>query len=475
MTLYPLGRTLDGEPAYARIDEAATARTVLAAMRGAAGSVRAQTDAAERGIVFRGEVARRVADVGDPHAVGWALVVARDDPRREEIVEALAPLMRQRGASADDAVLTIDGAAEDAWADWLQDEYFARELDGKQVPQYLLLAGEPAHLPFRLQSMLASVASVGRVAFDEIAAYETYARKVVRLESAPEPAVERRVVLFGPDTGVWTDATWYSRHHMIEPLAQHARGTLGFATTLLAGDDAGKDALVEALHGGRPALVYTASHGVCAPAADPVRQARYNGAICCTDYRPRALDTLFSADDVPADAPFLDGAVFFQFACFGYGTPAESDFAHWLEGMPKRCAEGDFVAALPRALLAHPRGPIAYVGHLDTAFLHGFADQPDALIAGRWHERLQPFVHAVNQLLGVQPAGLAMEDMRRRLRVGNQLLASYFDRERRGRLAWDALTQRKLVDHWLWRTDALNYMVFGDPAARLRIPSAGSA
>jgi hypothetical protein len=472
MTLYPLGRTLDGEPAYAPADESAVARMVLDAMRGAAASVRAQTDAAERGIVFRGEVARRVADVGDPHAVGWALVVARHDPRREEIVQALTPLVRHRCASPDDAVLTVDGADEDGWADWLQDEYFGRELEGKVVPQYVLLAGDPAHLPFRLQSLLASVASVGRVSFDDTAAYETYARKVLRLESAPEPTVERRVVLFGPDTGISTDATWYSRHHMIEPLAQHVGG-MGFDTTLLAGDDAAKDALVEALHGSRPALVYTASHGVCARPADAARQARYNGAICCADYRPRALDTLFSADDVPADAPFLEGAVFFQFACFGYGTPAESDFAHWLDGMPKRCADADFVAALPRALLAHPRGPIAYVGHLDTAFLHGFADATDELVAGRWHERMQPFVHAVNELLGVQPAGLAMEDMRRRLRVGNQLLASYYDRERRGRLAWDALTQRKLVDHWLWRTDALNYMVFGDPAARLRIPAAG--
>jgi hypothetical protein len=472
MTLYPLGRTLDGEPAYAPADEAATARSVLDVMRGAAASIRMELDTVERGIVFRGEVSRRVADVGDPHAVGWALVVARNDPHCADIVRALAPLVRHRSASIEDAVLAIDGGDEHTWADWLQDEYFARELSGKGVPQYLLLAGEPAYLPFRLQSLLASVASVGRVAFDTTAAYETYARKVVRLESASEPVVGREVVLFGPDTGVWTDATWYSRHHMIEPLAEHVGG-MGFATTLLAGDEASKDALVEALRGSQPALVYTASHGVCAPAADPARQARYNGAICCVDYRPRALDALFSADDVPADEPFLEGAAFFQFACFGYGTPAESDFAHWLDGMPKRCADADFVAALPRALLAHPRGPIAYVGHLDTAFLLGFASEPDKLIAGRWHERLQPFVHAVNELLGVQPAGLAMEDMRRRLRLGNQLLASYFDRERRGRLAWDALTQRKLIDHWLSRTDALNYMVFGDPAARLRIPSGG--
>ncbi len=38
--------------------------------------------------------------------------------------------------------------------------------------------------------------------------------------------------------------------------------------------------------------------------------------------------------------------------------------------------EHDFVAALPKRLLAHPRGPIAYAGHRDTAWRHGFADAP---------------------------------------------------------------------------------------------------
>jgi hypothetical protein len=107
--------------------------------------------------------------------------------------------------------------------------------------------------------------------------------------------------------------------------------------------------------------VYTATHGLGAAVTNPERQRQLNGAICfqrsAATRTPQ--DWLFVAD-VPADQPFLEGAVFFQFACFGHGTPAESDFAHWLGGEPDSVtAREDFVAELPRRLLAHPRGPLS--------------------------------------------------------------------------------------------------------------------
>jgi hypothetical protein len=167
----------------------------------------------------------------------------------------------------------------------------------------------------------------------------------------------------------------------------------------------------------------------------------------------------------------LDGAVFFQFACFGYGTPAESDYAHWLEGVPKQYTDADFVAALPKKLLARPQGPIAFIGHLDTAFLHGFADAEAPHTLDRWHNRIAPFVKAVNQLLGVQPSGLAMEDMHKRYSICNALLTNTYDRQRRGKLKWSAELKTRFLDTWIIRSDAQNYMIFGDPAVRLRIPT----
>jgi hypothetical protein len=203
------------------------------------------------------------------------------------------------------------------------------------------------------------------------------------------------------------------------------------------------------------------------------QQKKYNGAICCQARGQLTVQDLFSADDVPANEAFLEGAVFFQFACFGYGTPAQSDYAHWMpeEGMvPKKYADADFVAALPKRLLAHPRGPIAYVGHLDTAFLHGFTDQNDPYIMDRWHARIQPFVHIVDQLLEVQPSGLAMEDMNKKYSVYNIVLNNVYDRLKRGAFKWTPETERRFVDTWIIRSDAQNYMILGDPAARLRIP-----
>jgi hypothetical protein len=200
------------------------------------------------------------------------------------------------------------------------------------------------------------------------------------------------------------------------------------------------------------------------------QQKRFNGAICCQSPGKITAKDLFCVDDVPLDKPFLEGAIFFQFACYGYGTPAQSDYSHWLHNVPEKYADADFIAALPKRLVGHPKGPIAYVGHLDTAFLHGFTDQNDPHIMDRWHARIQPFLHAVNQFLAVHPSGLAMEDMNKKYSVYNVMLNSVYDRLKRGTFKWTPETERRFVDTWIIRSDAQNYMIFGDPAASMRIP-----
>jgi hypothetical protein len=119
-----------------------------------------------------------------------------------------------------------------------------------------------------------------------------------------------------------------------------------------------------------------------------------------------------------------------RFACYGYGTPAEGDFAHWL-GEPELNAEQDFVAALPVRLLAHPHGPVAYIGHVDTAFLHGFNDPDAPFLLERWHPRIDPFRRALESLLQTQPVGRALAAMGERYDVLNAVLTSVADRHRR--------------------------------------------
>ena len=220
--------------------------------------------------------------------------------------------------------------------------------------------------------------------------------------------------------------------------------------------------------------MYTASHGLSASSSNLELQKQVNGAICC-QRSPAARgrqEWLFTADDVPSDRPFLEGAVFFQFACFGYGTPAESDFAHWLGGEPDSVtANEDFVAALPKRLLAHPRGPVAFIGHVDTAWLHGFDDPQLPFPVDVWDRRIGPFVQALNGLLTTEPVGRAMTALNERYSTTNAMLTGAYDRLMRGKSKPTPEFWSKLADTFILRSDAQNYMVFGDPAARLRIAS----
>jgi hypothetical protein len=259
---------------------------------------------------------------------------------------------------------------------------------------------------------------------------------------------------------------------MVEPLSEFVRTACAMPAETLLGDQATKARLQETLRGARPALFYSASHGMAAPDQDIAIQKRVHGAICCQKAGPTygRDDWLFTAEDVPADEPFLEGAVYFQFACFGYGTPAESDFAHWVPNAPPLTVQEDFIAALPKRLLAHPRGPIGYVGHVDLAWLHGFDDPAHPRLLERWHPRIEPFVQAVTGLLKVQPLGLAMANMHGRYNVTNSILTGTYDRIQRGRVTLTPEYKARLASTFITRSDAQNYLIFGDPAAHLRIP-----
>jgi hypothetical protein len=470
MNIMGLGVDFAGEPLFKPMDEGEITKVLVRSLERNGEAVRSLTRTTSETVTFRSEMEREVVDPGDPIAAGWTFLLNSADPRRDELEKVLEPLAKHRGMTVPNDTLLYNGESADEWFDWLHDNYFARELEGKKVPQYILILGGPDQVPFRFQSVLDTVANVGRVDFDTLDDLEHYVDKLIRLETAAEPVVTREAILFAPDGGI-SDPTYFSREYMVEPLAEHIRDALGLQTKTIVGNEATKTNLLDAFGAGNPALVYTASHGLGATKEPFEVQERYNGAICCQHAGAPTLDTLFAADDVALDRPYLEGAVFFQFACFGYGTPAQSDYAHWLEGAPKQYTEKDFVAALPKRLLAHPRGPIAFIGHLDTAFLHGFADVEEPHILDRWHGRMAPFLRAVNQLLEVQPSGLAMHDMNTRYSIGNALLTNTYDRQQRGTLTWNAKLETRFLDTWITRGDAQNYMILGDPAARLRIPS----
>jgi hypothetical protein len=258
-------------------------------------------------------------------------------------------------------------------------------------------------------------------------------------------------VFFATDAGP-RDPTHYSRRYMVEPLIEQVKQDIGFGTQALLGDTATKGALLEMLRTTKAALVYTASHGLADYNGSLERQKSINGAICCQPdgSGARFEDELVTATDVPAtDEPFLEGAIVFQFACYGYGTPARSGFAHWGVPVPSVNADDDFVAALPKRLLAHPRGPVAYVGHVDIALLHGFDDPEAPEVLERWHPRLAPFRRAVQSLLERQPVGYALSDLNDRYARTSTQLANTSDRLRNGTLVMTPEVEVELASRFL--------------------------
>jgi hypothetical protein len=470
MRIMGLGIDYDtGEPLMPSVDEERFAELVQQALGRNVAALHRLRQATDQGESFRSELERRPIDLGDPKQVGWTFLIRSDDPRRDAFVDALRPLALHRGMEDPDAPLVFHGGGPDEWFDWFLDSL--SPLRAEKVPHYVLIVGGPDQVPFRFQSLLDSAAAAGRVDFETIDELKTYVGKVIRLEAAESPATGREVVFFAPDGGVG-NATYFSRHYMAEPLEEEVRRTLKLPTHALMGRDATKARLLDTLRASRPALVYTAGHGMVAPHQVLEVQKKIHGAICCQRVGSSATaDWLFSADDVPpAVEPFLEGAVFFQFACFGYGTPAESDYSHWRLGEIKLNAEVDFTAALPRRLLGHPRGPLAYIGHVDAAWLHAFDDPHNPYLLDRWHPRIAPFLQVVRMLLECQPAALSLADMHKRYNITNAILTDVYDRDRRGQIQWTKDLKARLSSTFITRNDAQNYMVFGDPAAALRIP-----
>lgn len=426
---------------------------------------------------LRPEVIAHTPNFEDPLSVGWKFLVSKMDPLKEKIIDAIEPLAKHRGMKDPRKPLIYDCTGEDQWMDWTRINCYS--IASTEAPYYVLIVGGPEQVPFRFQSMLDGAIAVGRVSFDSIEDLEQYVKKVIRLEKAENPVVTRKAVMFAPNWGL-EDPTFFSKTFMAQPLSEYARNDLSFPTTTLFEDDATKANLAAAIAHSNPAMIYTASHGLGAPKEDLSVQKKYNGAICCQDMIAPGNpphEGFYSADDVPDNGTPAEGSAFFDFSCYGYGTPARSDFYHWTQnrasgadGNPNFNAAQDFISALPKKLLAHPRGPIGFFGHVDTAWLHGFADPANPYVLERWTARMGPFKKAVEQILGAHSLGMVLNSMNSGFNIGNFMLTNTYDRIRAGAEVMTPEKNSKLVDYWITRNDGQNYLLFGDPGTRVRIP-----
>lgn len=330
------------------------------------------------------------------------------------------------------------------------------------LPYYLLIVGGPGEIPFPFQYQLDLQYAVGRLHFATAEEYAAYAASVVAAEKGE--VARKREAAFLAVTNPDDRSTERCRRTLAEPLADRLESRFQNWNFNRAFEGVTKSVVGEALvANGRPAVVFTTSHGVGFRRDDP-RQLPHQGALLCQEWPgPRQWrdripeEHYFSADDVADDAPPA-GLVAFCFACYGAGTPRRDSFAH-RDPSRGQLAPHDFVARLPRRLLGHPRGgALAVIGHVDRAWSYCY-DWPQAE-----EQQLEVFESAFGRLFEGYPVGAAMEYFNQRYAELSAELSFQLEEAKYGQT--DPVGLSGL---WTANNDARSYVVIGDPAVRLAV------
>ncbi len=410
---------------------------------------------------------------------GWGIIFAENDSQVPQIQEALSELLSLRRAHADEYFRIFAGedgyrVGDDKRKFLARHGVAAGPVDPKKgVPYYLLIVGSPEFIPYSFQYQLDVQFAVGRIYFDTLDEYAAYARSIATAESG-KMKIPRRVSLFGvanPDD----KATKLSADYLVQPLYKSITETVAqknsaWEVNLFKGDEASKANLARLLGGDQtPALLFTASHGLEFPKSD-ARQVAQQGALLCADWPgpidhrgPIKQDWYFAGDDVARDAQLL-GLMTFHFACYGAGTPLQDDFTRQAR-QQSNIAERPFIAQLPKKLLGHAKGgALAAIGHVERAWGYSF------YWAGMG-EQITVFESSIRRLMEGQTVGSALEYFNQRYAELATDLNELIDNLDAGKKC----DPSDLTGLWTANNDARNYIIVGDPAARLPVSDIGEA
>jgi hypothetical protein len=413
-------------------------------------------------------------DPMDVAQAGWAVVFADSAPA--EVREALGPLIRHRQSQIpEDRCKQLNHQADEGVKEWLRRHgVYPGSVAPAKVPYYLLLVGDATAIPFAFQCLLDIEYAVGRLAFDTADQYRQYAESVIEYETSRAVPNSREIVYWGTRHPA-DRATQTSADHLITPLYEGIAAaddrsaeaaiaaSLSYRSRCFRAQDATKANLAELLHAPhgarRPAMLFTASHGMGWPLGHEYQKSS-QGALLCQDWsgfggvEPAQL---LAGADVEDDAR-LHGLVAFFFACYGAGTPQRDAFLTDRGREPQPIAETAFVAALPQRLLSHPQGgALAVLGHVERAWAYSI--RPPGV-----GTQLQPFRNLIARILSGQPVGNATKDFSERFAMLSAELLSTLDDTRSG----PRPTDRELAQMWIERNDAENYVILADPAVRVR-------
>jgi hypothetical protein len=410
-----------------------------------------------------------IADPTDLTQTGWGIIFPRD--ANPAIRQKLTRLIEHRQQQVDNAALfrVFDGADGARPGESAENWLFRHGLSlgpvepENGVPYYLILVGSPEEISFAFQSTLDLHFCIGRLYFDDINDYETYANHVVDYETAATLSQRRQAAVWltrnQNDDATLMLSGILGAAFTAKPLGQGPRFKgMEYQTTSFLNDAATGENLLTLLRGS-PALLFTGSHGLEWKASEPEVQRQNQGALVTSTWvkgTPVARDQFVSGDDVPADAK-LTGTMCFMFACFGGACPLLDSYRLSPTGDPLPLAPKPFVASLPQRLLR--AGALAVLAHSDRAWSYGFVSgggvRQDQLIRG-----------AVEGLMRGLPAGRCADQFQDQWGALSAQFSLRQDARRNGTqpVSTDALANLAIA-----RDDARNYIVLGDPAARLRI------
>lgn len=405
---------------------------------------------------------------------GWAVLWgAKAGP---EIQKALSPLIEHRKAKAGSLFREFfgetgylpgkDGEPGDTAATWLA----RKNVDmgdvnpRKGVPYYVLIVAPPDDIPFEFQYGLDLNWAVGRIWFPEVEQFRQYAESVVAYENpANKVRTTRQIAMFAPSNG--EDRAMgllidnLAKPMMVSTDAEPAFGEVDeFRPQPFIGESATGETLDAIMRGkitgGPPAILFTGSHGMVFESGD-VRQDAEQGAIVCQEWKANTAPKrthYFSGRNLDKEAE-VHGMIHFLFNCYGAGWPRKDSYSR-MKKVVRNVAPAPMLAMLPQMLLSHRNGgALAVIAHIDRAFASSYRSARGPRIDG---------IRSVfDRLTAGECVGHATDRMNQRWAALSIELAEELE------LA-DFADRKALRNKWIVRDDARNYIVFGDPAVKLR-------
>ncbi|MRG92564.1 hypothetical protein [Polyangium spumosum] len=425
-------------------------------------------------------------DPDDLEAQRWGLIVPQGQTG-DRLLEIVRPLVEARRAAQGGREVKVfrapprlDMAGAARW----RKDVFDRGADlAVDLPRYQLILGDLDQVPLAIQQAQQSDGYVGRLAFPDERGYEAYVHKILAAERAAAHDSPPRATFYTVHDG--TAATSATYRSLVRPGLELARSRAAsgefYASTI---EECGRvdapspDEWLEASSRPGPGVLFSVSHG-----AGPPREGWKNFAE--QHARQGAMrfgrEGTFAASDM-GERPFVPGGVWFMVACYGGGTPDKSAYRHWLERLYKLGQYGGeaeevlralprnappFIASLPRAALANPNGPLAFLGHVDLAWTYSFEERD----AGTPIARPARFLSVVRSLVRGDRVGISFRELVRFFEQANTELTSLYDLEAGGGRRDEA----RLGHLWMLRQDLSGYILLGDPAVRLGVPRARKA